>query len=288
VTASRLLPAALLALTGCCGAAPGRLSPRTPAEYAEHAAEVRDDAPSGFTIVVVPPFVVAGEGPPDIVRAEAHEVVGRASAWMKAKLFPREPADILTLWMFEGEESYRRHVNILFGGVPPSPYGYYDPCEDALVVNVALGTGTLIHEMVHAFMEANIPGAPAWLNEGLASLFEQTEWRGDDLRGRVNWRLPGLQAAIAAGRAPRLGGLLATSRGEFYDEEQSGLNYAAARYLLYYLQDRGLLIDYFRGYVARSDSDSTGLVALLEILRERDIAPVQTRWEAFVARLPPP
>jgi hypothetical protein len=142
--------------------------------------------------------------------------------------------------------------------------------------------------MVHAFMEANLPDAPTWLNEGLASLFEHTEWRGDDLRGRVNWRLPALQAAISQGRAPRLDAILETSRGEFYDEEQSGLNYAAARYLLYYLQERGLLIDYFRRYVARSDSDSTGLVALLEILRERDLGRVQAGWQAFVMALPRP
>jgi hypothetical protein len=50
-------------------------------------------------------------------------------------------------------------------------------------------------------MEANFPESPTWFNEGLASLFEHTEDSGGHLRGRVNWRLPGLKAAVTQGAA---------------------------------------------------------------------------------------
>ena len=32
----------------------------------------------------------------------------------------------------------------------------------------------LVHEMVHPFMDADFPACPAWFNEGLASLYEQS------------------------------------------------------------------------------------------------------------------
>ena len=40
-------------------------------------------------------------------------------------------------------------------------------------MNIGPGPGTLSHELVHPYMEANFPNVPAWFNEGLASLYEQ-------------------------------------------------------------------------------------------------------------------
>ena len=46
--------------------------------------------------------------------------------------------------------------------------------DNALVMNIATGGGTLVHEIVHPFMEANFPACPSWFNEGLGSLYEQS------------------------------------------------------------------------------------------------------------------
>ena len=40
------------------------------------------------------------------------------------------------------------------------------------IMNIATGGGTLVHEIVHPYVEANFPGCPAWFNEGLGSLYE--------------------------------------------------------------------------------------------------------------------
>ena len=277
--------AALTALEGCCGSGVGRLEPRSAAEYAEHAADLRADAPPGFTIVVVPPFVVAGDGPPSAVRADAQDLVGWAVKLLKADYFARDPVEVVDIWLFDGEESYLRNTDVMFGEYPLSPYGYYSPCEDALIMNAATGGGTLVHEMVHPFMAANFPGCPSWFNEGLASLYEQTEEKDGHIHGRTNWRLAGLQQAIRARRVPSVEALTSTSRSEFYDRDTRGTNYAMARYLCFYLQERGLLIRFFHRFNENRENDPTGYATLKEILGEADLEAWQARWETFVMGL---
>jgi hypothetical protein len=286
-TLTRLLAAlSLLFASGCCGAALGRTEPRDPAEYAERARDLLESAPPGFTAAISPPFIVMGDGPPEVVRADADDLVKWASQRLKSEYFPRDPADIVSIWLFEGGESYLRNGNILFGGTPPSPYGYYSPCDDALVIDISLGGGTLVHEMVHAYMAANFPACPAWLNEGLASLYEQTGERGGRIWGLINWRLPALKSAIAAGRAPQLEALTRTSTGEFYALEARGLHYAAARYLCFYLQEKGLLRAFYHRFNAEQGRDPGGGQVLREILGGLPMAAIQKDWEAFVAALP--
>jgi hypothetical protein len=277
---------ALLLVSGCCGGALGRTEPRDPAEYAAHARDLLAGAPPGFSAAISPPFVVLGDGPPEILRADANDLVKWASQRLKADYFTRDPADIVSIWLFEGEESYQRNGNILFGGTPPSPYGYYSPCDDALIIDISLGGGTLVHEMVHAFMAANFPACPTWLNEGLASLYEQTGERNGHIWGLVNWRLPALKSAIAAGRAPQLEALTKTSTSAFYAQEARGLNYAAARYLCFYLQEKGLLRAFYHRFNAEQGRDPEGGQVLREILGGRSMAAIQKDWEVFVAALP--
>ena len=62
---------ALVLFPACCRvghAPPGGFSA---AEYAARAEHTRKNAPPGFTTVVVPPFIVIGDGPPDHVRNDA-------------------------------------------------------------------------------------------------------------------------------------------------------------------------------------------------------------------------
>jgi len=153
-------------------------------------------------------------------------------------------------------------------------------------MNVSTGGGTLVHEIVHPFMAANFPACPAWFNEGLASLYEQSAERDGHIVGLTNWRLRGLQRAIRSGTVPSLKELLHTSDSEFYGP-RSGIYYAQARYLCYYLQERGLLREFYRRFRAGCASDPTGYRTLKEVLGEDDMGAFQRRWEAFVLALRP-
>ena len=114
----------------------------------------------------------------------------------------------------------------------------------ALVMNIATGGGTLVHEIVHPFMAANFAACPSWFNEGLASLYEQSGEEDGQIKGFVNWRLDGLQRTIRAGRLPTFETLCGTTTDEFYHHDK-GANYGQARYLCLYLQEHGLLKKFY-------------------------------------------
>jgi hypothetical protein len=48
--------------------------------------------------------------------------------------------------------------------------------------------GTVLHEVTHLLVGEDFPGAPYWLEEGLAMLYEQANRQGDRFVGISNWR----------------------------------------------------------------------------------------------------
>ena len=320
-----------LCVSACCR--PGSAQrPYTPDELGaeEHAQLTR--AGAGYSSVVVPPFVVIGNGPVSVVRDDAAQTVAWAVKLLKRDYFPRDPGAIITIWAFRDEGSYRSGISAMFNGLlsPDTPYGYYSPCERAIITNVGNGYGTLVHEMVHAFMDANFANAPVWLNEGLASLYEQpscapdpgappdppppsavhtTDGRLADLslsheksaelspedlaqlacarhghiHGGLNWRLPTLQEELRRGTAPSFERIGDAGRSAFSGKE-SGSLYAASRYLLYWLQEKGVLVRYFQAFRARRADDSTGMRILSECLG-RPLPELRHEWEAYVSGL---
>lgn len=286
------IPAFFLAgavLVLACGAESGQSSAPKPqftrADFDAHVAELRKKLPAdGFTIVVTRPFVVIGDEPPDTVRYRAEHTVHWAVEKLKKAYFARDPSEILDIWLFKNKESYEKHAKELFGKTPDTPYGYFSGQDKALVMNIATGGGTLVHEIVHPFVAANFPHCPAWFNEGLGSLYEQSGEVDGEIHGYTNWRLAGLQKAIRAGKLPSFEALCGTSDTEFYERDR-GTNYAQARYLCYYLQQKGLLRRYYRRFLAGRKDDSTGYKTLKAVLRRDDMDKFQQDWEAFVLKL---
>src|SRR5215510_4389280 len=137
-----------------------------------HVSELRKRLPSpDFSIVVQAPFVVIGDEQPAAVKQHAEETVKWAVDRLKQDFFSKDPESILDIWLFKDAASYERHTWQLFNEHPSTPYGYYSSKHKALIMNIATGGGTLVHEIVHPFMEANFPACPPWLNEGLGSLY---------------------------------------------------------------------------------------------------------------------
>jgi hypothetical protein len=151
-------------------------------------------------------------------------------------------------------------------------------------MNIATGGGTLVHEIVHPFVEANFPDCPPWFNEGLGCLYEQCGEEHGRITGYTNWRLAGLKDAIRADTLPTFEELTAMDEAAFYGGSR-GDNYAQARYLLYYLQEKGLLRRYYRAFHAAREKDPTGYRTLVSLLGEKDMAAFQKSWCDFVLRL---
>lgn len=256
----------------------------SPADFAQHVMALKARLPPGFTVKVASPFVVAGDDAPELVEQRAQSTVRWAVDRLKAAYFAHDPKAIIDVFLFKDESSYRQNAWELFRDKPDTPYGYYSSDDRAMVMNIATGGGTLVHEIVHPFIEANFPSCPSWFNEGLGSLYEQSAERGGRIVGLTNWRLAGLQKAIEKNRVPSFETLTHTTRHDFY-ERDPGTNYAQARYLLYYLQEHGLLRRYYKAFFKARKSDPTGYATLKATLRASDMAAFKTKWERYVLDL---
>lgn len=257
----------------------------TDADYAQHILELKRRLPSeDFKIVLQKPFVVVGDEDLTTVKRRAQGTVKWSVDRLKRTYFARNPETIIDVWLFKDKESYDKYNLELFGNVPHTPFGFYSSYFNALVMNISTGGGTLVHEIVHPFMESNFPDCPAWFNEGLASLYEQCGDNRGRIWGRTNWRLKGLQEAIGEKTVPPFEMLCGTTTLEFYDEDP-GTNYSQARYLCYYLQQKGVLAKYYHEFVKNSDDDPTGFKTLQRVLGEADMVTFQKRWEEFVLGL---
>jgi hypothetical protein len=263
-----------------------RLEPKKPiarAEpYEQHVAEARakygkplDD----LTPVSSQPFVVWAESPrPDIT------TVQWTVRQLEAEYFARRPDRTYDIFLFDGADSYVRHAKQMFGEEPGTPYGYASSTHHALVMNIATGGGTLVHELVHPYLAANFTDPPTWLNEGLASLYEQSSERDGRIIGLTNWRLSGLQAALRRGPILPFAKLVATSDTTFRDGDEA-LHYAQARYLMLYLQEEGLLHDFVRRALDQQRQDPSAAQALIQTLGPRRWSTLDTTWRAWVMGL---
>ena len=260
-------------------------STSTEADFARHVSQLKKKLPSKeFSIIIQRPFVVIGDEPAETVKERAENTVKWTVDKLKQDFFTKDPNEILDIWLFKDAASYEKNTKLLFGEKPGTPYGYYSSAHKALIMNIATGGGTLVHEIVHPFMEANFPACPAWLNEGLGSLYEQSGEVGGHIHGFTNWRLPGLQRAIASGTVPSFKVLTALDANGFYNEDK-GTNYGQSRYLCYYLQEKGLLIKFYHEFYAHQKEDPTGYKSLQKILGETDMERFKTMWEKYVLSL---
>ena len=261
----------------------------TDADYAQHIMKLKKKIPAGkgFNIAVQPPFVVIADATPARVRAYASGTVKWSVEKLKDAYFKKDPKEILDIWLFSSEKVYRKYAWEIYRDKPSTHFGYYSSTGKALIMNISTGGGTLVHEIVHPFVEANFPACPSWFNEGLGSLYEQSAQRSGRIVGLTNWRLAGLQKAIKAKRLPSFKTLTATTTHQFYSEDR-GTNYSQARYLCYYLQQHGLLRKYYKAFHTNQKTDPTGyktLKKILSIKTDKEMETFQKKWEAYVLKL---
>jgi hypothetical protein len=254
------------------------------ADYERHVEELKQKAPDGFSVVIQRPFVVIGDESPRAVEQHATRTVKWAVDLLRKDYFKKDPDQILDIWLFKDKASYERHTKEIFGDKPTTPFGYYSRQHRAIIMNISTGGGTLVHEIVHPFIEANFPDCPAWFNEGLASLYEQCSEKNGHITGHTNWRLDGLQKSIDAGKIPSFEKLTATTSHQFYSED-CGTNYSQARYLCYYLQEHKLLVKFYNAFVSNHQDDPTGYKTLQDVLGTDDMEAFTKKWEAFVSEL---
>ena len=275
--------------------APGRMDARraprvapanfTAADYAQHILKLKGTIDlKPYHVLIEPPFVVVGNLAPDDLAVFSRQTVRWSVSLLKKSYFEKDPGRVLTIWLLKDAPSYEALAKAVAGDPPDTPYGFFSSVADALIMNIATGGGTLVHEIVHPFVEANIPDCPPWFNEGLGSLYEQCEERKGRIAGRTNWRLAGLQREIKDKGLPDFKTLCEYNTRAFY-RGATGDNYAQSRYLLYYLQEKELLDAFYRRFMKTRKEDPSGYEALVETLGRPDMKTFQAQWEAWVMKL---
>jgi hypothetical protein len=277
-TMTRTIAIATAILLSNLAATPTSAAEPTDKELAERAKALRAKLDGqGYTVLVEPPFVVIGDSPPSEVKRITTGFLRSKVALLEKEFFDKRPDKVLEVWLFRDRKSFHKGAKKFFGDDPDTPFGYYSPEAGALIMN-ASGLGTLSHELVHPYIEANFPDAPSWFNEGLASLYEQPSTRKGRIVGLPNWRLPNLKREIKAKTLPSMKTLLSTKRDEFYGARYDA--YAYARYIVYYLQEQGKLQEFYKTFKADT-KDFTGITALESVLGEK-LDAFEPKWRAWV------
>jgi len=71
-----------------------------------------------------------------------------------------------------------------------NPIGYSNALNNAIFTRLSLDLkpGTIKHELIHLLLPSSFGNVPGWFDEGLASLYEQSQFEGQSLIGEPNWR----------------------------------------------------------------------------------------------------
>ena len=174
--------------------------------------------------------------------------------------FGKKPKEAISVYLFGEKTGYESFCTQKFNAPCIAHFGFYSPGERYMVMNAGLGLGTLTHEIVHPLVETDFPHAPTWINEGIASVFEQPQIpRPGEIHGGKNWRHPYLKRTLLSADKDRarLDSLFSMSDATFRGEWE-GLNYATARYVCQWLDERKQLWPFFQKWRDDYANDRTG------------------------------
>ena len=183
------------------------------------------------------------------------EKLRQVAAWLEffhsafARLVSRnvlESSVPTTVIIFRDDASFTP-FKPLYQGRPANIAGYFQPGDDVNYIAISLDPrdrdpySTAFHEYVHLHVRDNIPGAPLWLNEGLAELYGTLQFSGNDalvgaplfhyLRLLREQELLPLQTLFSIG----------TNSPHYNEQDKTGIFYGQSWALVHYLMlgDRG-------------------------------------------------
>ncbi len=177
------------------------------------------------------------------------EKLRQVAAWLEffhrsfARLISRNVIDSsvpTTVIVFRDEASFR-HFKPIYQGRAANVAGFFIPGNDVNYIAISLDSSdrdsfsTAFHEYVHLHLKDNIPGAPLWLNEGLAELYGSIQFSGNDaLLGAPIY--PYIQLLRGEGLLPlKTLFSIGTDSPHYNEDDKTGIFYGQSWALVHYL-----------------------------------------------------
>jgi hypothetical protein len=251
-------------------------------------------------ILVTPVEMSIGD---DQVR-DATSRLDRATKFFEDFYGLRSPNKLITVYLAPDGDVLARMGEQVHGiRIPETIYGY-SVLGDLSLLGIATPSqvGTLYHELFHLLVRTDAGDMPAWLDEGLASLYSTSTWRGDTLVGGDSWRMEQLDnfylRKTGQRGIPVLDSLINYNWEEFNGGPANNLcraavNYALANHFLLYVQEKGKLHSLVRRFMTRPDPGSGDAAPalsdtkLIEAVMGGQIEQIQQDFWQWLTRLNP-
>ena len=190
--------------------------------------------------------------------------------------FKYEPSYPFQIVYFNTKQEYSRYTG-------SEAYGFYLPKTRTLYTYSNSGEGTLWHELIHAFVAANIDHRiQQWFSEGFASFYEMGAVYGNKFyEGYTNWRHPTLKKKIREDDFMDLTDFMS----EKYMSE--GYGYAKARFLFCYLWIYDKMPEFVKIYLyelsPKYQNEALGeqVVKTLEKLLGKNMEAIEKEYKAI-------
>jgi hypothetical protein len=225
-------------------------------------------------------FVLAGDAP-GALDGETARIFHRALTAFFNGRFDAHPDRLTTVFFFSARSRY-----LQFGS--DASIGYFKRDEHEIDVDLSGGARyrtTSVHELVHALVASDWD-APLWLDEGLASAYENPSFPAPgEIRALTSGiRLPVLQKALRAEpEAMRVEALFRMTNVEFADVPGSWIsarNESLARFVCVFLERRGWLWRFYDEYKRTHTVDRRGIAALRRVtsMSPEEMTPSFLAW----------
>jgi hypothetical protein len=223
--------------------------------------KIRLVAGAGFRVVATDSFVLASASEHSEAQLKGIGVsLEQAKSFLETTFSLPPMENLLTVYTLPSIESLKRFASRVHGiNVGKFCIGYSYPPDASIVAVIPRELiGTLKHELVHSLISAHYPGLPPWLDEGLASLYEESQIVKERMIGKWGWR----QRLLGEmwNLRPPIPRLVQMNRMEFdqvgREIDEQAVTHATARTLLLYVQEKERLAEVFNAFHRVNPLDS--------------------------------
>lgn len=180
--------------------------------------------------------------------ADAAQSLERAYQFYSLYFNIRPPDKLITVYLMENKNRLADVAKITHGLILPKSNIGYSVLNDLSVLGNSdeNNMGTIYHELFHIMIRTDVGDIPGWLDEGIASLYATSHWRGHILTGDINqWRTRVIKESVKVKQSmPSLKALINSNWHAFSPENSAcdiAVNYAMAHHLALYLQQHDVL-----------------------------------------------